>query len=500
MSAEHTEPGSAQVTEVRLAIVGSGFSGLGMAIRLKQAGIDDFVVLERADDLGGTWRDNSYPGAACDVPSHLYSFSFAPNPDWSNAFSAQPEIQDYLRDCARRFGVLAHLRYGHEVQEARWDEDSRRWVIRTSAGAVVARMLVSACGPLSDPTIPALPGLENFQGRAFHSAHWDHDFDLAGKRVAVIGTGASAIQFVPQIQPAVASLSLFQRTAPWIIPRADREFTSTEKALFGMFPQLQRLLRAGIYWARELYVLGFAYQTSLLKAAERIARRHLHNQVPDAALRERLTPDFTIGCKRILISNDYYPALATPNTEVVTDGIHEIREHSIVTTDGVERETDAIIFGTGFHVTDLPVADRIIGREGETLAAAWKDGMQAHRGTAVSGFPNLFLIIGPNTGLGHTSMVFMIESQLTYILDALRTMDREGAETVEVRRSAQDAYNDRVQRRMKNTVWTVGGCASWYLDEQGRNSTLWPDFTWKFRHETRKFDAANYLATPARPN
>jgi cation diffusion facilitator CzcD-associated flavoprotein CzcO len=490
---------------VKVAVIGSGFAGLGMAIRLKQMGISDFVVLERAGEVGGTWRDNTYPGAACDVPSHLYSFSFAPNPDWSSSFSPQAEIQDYLRRTTDDFGIRPHLRLGAEVRHARWDDARERWHIDTTAPGARgvpekdvydAQFLVSATGALSDPSLPDLPGLDRFAGTTFHSARWRHDHDLSGERVAVIGTGASAIQFVPQIQPRVGQLSVFQRTPPWIVPRWDRRFTRPERWMFRHLPVTQRLARTGIYWSREAYVFGFAFDPRLMKTAELVARAHLRRQVPDPELRARLTPDYTIGCKRILISNDYLPALSQPNVDLVTTGITEVRERSIVTADGRERPVDTIIFGTGFHVTDMPIASRLAGRDGVVLADHWREGAHAHRGTTTAGFPNLFMLVGPNTGLGHTSQVFMIESQINYVADALRSADARGAATVEVRPAAEAAWNARVQADMEGTVWTSGQCASWYLDAAGRNTTLWPSFTFRFRRETRRFDPAAYHFGP----
>jgi cation diffusion facilitator CzcD-associated flavoprotein CzcO len=479
-------------------VIGAGFAGLCTAIKLDEAGETDFVVVEKGSDVGGTWRDNTYPGAACDVPSHLYSFSFAPNPDWSSSFSPQDEIQDYLRRCATDFGVRPHLRTSTEVRAARWDEDSRRWHVKSNRGTYDAQFLVSATGALSDPSIPALPGLERFEGTAFHSSRWDHHHDLTGERVAVVGTGASAIQFVPQIQPKVGAVSVFQRTPPWIVPRWDRRFTRAERWMFRHLPASQRLARTGIYWSREAYVFGFAFDPRLMKAAEMVARAHLRRQVPDPGLRARLTPDYTIGCKRILISNDYLPALSRPNVDLVTSGIAEVRERSIVTADGVERPVDTLIFGTGFRVTDIPVASRLVGRGGLLLSEHWRDGMHAHRGTTTAGFPNLFLLVGPNTGLGHTSQVVMIESQIAYVVDALRQAGARGAATVEVRPEAEAAWNAQVQEDMAGTVWTSGNCASWYLDSAGRNTTLWPSFTWRFRRETRRFDPAAYqFGSPA---
>ncbi len=474
----------------RIVVIGTGFAGIGMAVRLKQAGYDDFVVLERAEDVGGTWRDNTYPGCRCDVPSHLYSFSFAPNPDWSSTFSPQPEIEDYLRNVTESYGVRPHIRFGNTVESARWVDGT--WQITTNQQTFTADIVLSGMGPLAEPSYPKLPGIEDFEGEVFHSARWNHDLNLSGRKVAVIGTGASAIQFVPAIQPEVEELHLFQRTPPWVMPRPDRKITAAEKAIYRRFPLVQKAVRAGIYWGRESMVLGFAKLPAIMKQAQKVAEKHLAHQVRDPLLRAKLTPDFTLGCKRVLISDDYYPALARPNVEVVTDGIAEVTPTGIVTTEGVKHEVDTIVYGTGFKVTDLPVMDMVHGRDGVSLREAWVDGMEAHLGTAIAGFPNFFMLIGPNTGLGHSSMVFMIESQIAYILDALKTMDAQGLREVEVRRDVQRAFVDGVRSSMRNTIWTRGGCTSWYLDSEGRNTTLWPSFTFRFRRLTRRFDPAEY--------
>ncbi len=484
---------------VRVAIVGAGFAGLGLAIRLRQCGVSDFVVFERGDDIGGTWHDNTYPGCRCDVPSHLYSFSFAPNPHWSESFSPQPEIEDYLRRVAREHGVMPHVRLGHEMLSAVWDEAAAVWRIETSGGSWTADVFAPAVGALSEPSTPSLPGLDTFEGTVFHSARWKHEHDLTGERVAVVGTGASAIQIVPQIQPKVARLEVYQRTAPWVLPRREREFTRLEKRLFTSLPVAQKLVRTGIYWGRELYVLGFTSHPKLMSAAERIARRHLAEQVPDPALRAKLTPGYRIGCKRILLANDYYPALSADNADVVTEPIREVTPTGIVTADGVAHDVDTIIFGTGFQVTAPPVARRVAGAGGRTLADAWSTGMQAYLGTTVAGFPNMFFLVGPNTGLGHSSMVFMIESQVAYILDALRVLERTGGAAVDVVPDVQAAYNTALQQRLQGTVWTNGGCVSWYLDASGRNTTLWPEYTWKYRWATRKFDPGSYVVRAPQP-
>jgi cation diffusion facilitator CzcD-associated flavoprotein CzcO len=481
-----------ELEHVRVAVIGSGFGGLGAAVRLRREGITDFVVLERADSVGGTWRDNSYPGCACDVPSHLYSFSFAPNPDWPRAFSGQEHIRAYLERVTDTFGLRPHLRFGAEVRQARWDAETSRWHLTTAAGDLTADVVVSATGPLSDPKIPDIPGIEDFPGRVFHSARWDHDYDLKGKRVAMVGTGASAIQIVPAIQPEVASLTVVQRTPPWVMPRVDRGVSTAERWLHGKVPATAKARRGLLWLIREFQVGAFVRHPKLLKAAERVAAGHLRRSVKDPELRARLTPDYTIGCKRILLSNTYYPALAQPNTEVVTSALTEVRGSTIVTADGTEREVDAIVFGTGFHVTDMPIGDRVIGADGRTLAEHWKDGMAALRGCAVDGFPNLLFIIGPNTGLGNSSMILMIESSLNYVADFMRTLDATGAAALTARPEAVTAWNEEMQRRAARTVWNTGGCKSWYLDANGRNTTAWPGTTAEFRRATRQLQLSEY--------
>lgn len=477
---------------VRVLVIGAGFAGLGTSIALEREGIDH-VVLERAGDLGGTWRDNHYPGCKCDVPSHLYSFSFALNPEWTSTYSGQEEIWAYLRRCADRFGVRDRIRCGVEVREACWDATAQRWEVDTSAGRWTADVVVSATGGLSVPAVPDLPGLDRFAGTVFHSAQWNDGHPLEGERVAVVGTGASAVQLVPRIQPRVDRLLLFQRTPAWVLPHGDRPIRDWERALYRRLPALQRLVRAGVYWSRELLVLGLCKDPRWMEPVRRIATRHLERQVPEPALRARLMPSFSPGCKRLLPSNEYYPALTADNVDVVTDPIREVGAHGIVTAAGAEHAVDTIILATGFRVTDNPTFARLRGRDGRSLADAWRDaGMQAYLGATVAGFPNLFLVTGPNTGIGHTSLVVMIEAQVRYVVDALRTMARRGLAEVEVRPDAQDAFNEDLQRRMRRTVWNAGGCASWYLDARGRNTTLWPDFTWRFRRRTRRFDAGAY--------
>jgi cation diffusion facilitator CzcD-associated flavoprotein CzcO len=479
-------------SHVRVAIVGAGFSGLGMAIRLRQDGIDDFVVLERAGEVGGTWRDNTYPGCQCDIPSALYSFSFAPNPDWSRFYPLQAEIRQYLRRCAERFGVMPHIRFGREVLGADWDEDSSCWRLQTSGGPLSADVLVGGMGGLSQPSVPEIPGLERFQGTVFHSADWNHDHDLTGERVAVIGTGASAVQFVPRIQPLAGRLHVFQRTPSWVMPDPDRPVTSAERFLFSRVPMTQRLLRTLIYLLQEATVLGTIVDRRLSKGLELIARRHLRNQIADPELRAKLTPSYTIGCKRITLSDSYYPALMKPNVELVTDPIAAVTERGIRTADGSERELDTIILGTGFKVLDSPAYERVRGRGGLTLGDAWRGSPRAYLGATVAGFPNLFLLVGPNSAGGYNSIVFTTEAHVNYALAGLREMRRRGAKVVDVRPDVYEQWSRETDRTLRGSVWNQGGCTSWYLDPNGRNGVWWPGFTWRLWQKTRRFNPGDY--------
>ncbi|MGY1732393.1 flavin-containing monooxygenase [Geodermatophilus sp. SYSU D01045] len=477
----------------RVAIVGSGFSGIGTAVALQRAGIDDFVVLERADSLGGTWRDNEYPGAACDVPSHLYSFSFAPKRDWSHVYSRQPEIRAYLEDVAARYGVLPHLYCDTDVVSGRWDDDALVWHLETSRGRLTADVVVSGAGGLVEPHLPDVPGIGTFTGPSFHSARWDHSVDLAGKRVAVVGTGASAAQFVPELQKVAAEVVVFQRTPPWVVPRQDRAYTEREHRLWARVPALLRLARGGQYLAREARLGVWTGGGRLRGFVTKQALAFLEQQVPDPGLRAKLTPDYAIGCKRVIVSDDYLRSLTQPNVEVVASPVAEVRPHAVVDADGTEHEVDVVVYGTGFRAMDIPLGHRLVGREGRTLREEWdRDGVRAHRGTTVAGFPNLFLLLGPNTALGHTSVVLMIEAQIGYVVAALERMRETGAGALEVRRSAQDAYDARLQAELTDTVWNAGGCRSWYRDEQGRNFTLWPTHTYTFMREMQRFDADAY--------
>ncbi|MDH6627896.1 cation diffusion facilitator CzcD-associated flavoprotein CzcO [Streptomyces sp. LBL] len=485
---------------VRVAVVGSGFGGLGAAVRLRREGVTDFVVLERAGSVGGAWRDNTYPGCACDVPSHLYSFSFAPHPDWPRTFSGQEHIRAYLEHVADVFRLRPHIRFDSEVKRMAWDAEKLRWDIETSSGNLSADVVVSATGPLADPKIPQIPGLKSFPGKVFHSARWDHDYDLRGKRVAMVGTGASAIQIVPAVQPLAERLTLFQRTPPWVLPRVDRAISGAERALHRALPFTTQARRGLLWGIRELQVQAFTKHPDELGLVEQVAKLNMARYIKDPALRAELTPDYRIGCKRILLSSDYYPALARPNVDVVASGLSEIRGSTLVAADGAEAEVDAIVFGTGFHVTDTPIADRVVGADGRTLAESWKDGMEALRGTSAAGFPNWLTVIGPNSGLANSSMILVIESQLNYLADFVRQLNVLGGRVaLDARPRAVRAWNHRVQERMKRTVWNTGGCTSWYMDANGRNTTIWPGTTTEFRRATRRVDLGEYdvLRVPA---
>jgi cation diffusion facilitator CzcD-associated flavoprotein CzcO len=475
-----------------IVIVGAGFAGLCMAIRLARAGIHDFKILEHADEVGGTWRDNRYPGAACDVESHLYSFSFEPNPNWSRTFASQPEILEYLLRCTEKFGLRPYIRFGVSVTRAQYDDGTGCWAIETAGGgALRARALVLCCGGLSRPAYPEIAGLEAFEGRTFHSAQWDRTAVLEGKKVAVIGTGASAIQIVPSIAPRVETLYVFQRTAPWILPKPDRVIPGLSRAIFRRMPLLQRLLRLAIYWRREATAVGFVVWPAILRIAERLARRNLARRVVDPDLQARLIPSYAMGCKRILPTNDYYGALTRSNVELVTEPIDCIRRRSILTRDGKDRPLDVIILATGFRASEPVAPFEIVGREGRRLDDVWSRGAEAYLGTTVSGFPNLFFVIGPNTGLGHGSMVFMIEAQVRYILSSIEAMRARKIDVVEVRPDVQARFNERLRVRLRRTVW-ASGCKSWYQTRDGKNTTLWPGFTFEFRIKTRRFDGESY--------
>jgi len=465
-----------------------------MAIRLKQAGYHHFVILEKNDDLGGTWRDNKYPGCACDVPSHMYSFSFELNPGWSRMFAPQHEIWQYMRRCAGKYGVAAHIRYGCAVERMEWDDTLGRWRIATAAGELyTARAIVSGIGALHVPSIPEIPGADRFAGAAFHSAQWDRSGDLSGQRVAVVGTGASAIQFVPEIAKHARRVHVFQRTPPWIHPRPDFEIPPAIRDTFAAAPLVMRAFRDGIYWLLEARAVGFAVHPRLMAPLQWIAERHIEHQIGDPALRAKVTPDYTIGCKRILLSSDYYPALTRPNVDLVSSPIARITETGLACADGSACDVDVIIYGTGFKTVEAVAELNVAGRDGVKLQDVWRGGIEAYHGITVAGFPNFFLLLGPNTGLGHNSVVFMIESQVQHVLSCLRLLARQNGKTIEVRASALRRFNDGIQRRLRRAVWSEGGCKSWYLDADGTNRVLWPGFSFEYWARTRRARRTDYV-------
>jgi len=472
-------------------IIGSGFGGIGAAIRLKQQGVSALTIFEKASDIGGVWRDNVYPGAACDVPSHLYSFSFEPKPDWSRRYAEQPEIHAYLKHCANKYGLAPHLKLNTEVTAAAFDEARALWCVTLATGEVhEAQMLVTATGQLNRPLMPQVKGLSSFKGPQFHSARWDHSISLAGQRVAVIGTGASAIQFVPRIAPKAGAVTLFQRSAPYVIPKGDHLYGETARRLFAKLPLVQALSRAKEYVVHETRALGvvsYPVLTGLMKPG---FRRLLTESVKDETLLAKLTPDYPVGCKRIMISNDYYAALARPNVSVVTDAIREVTEQGLVTADGELHEADVLIYGTGFAALDFLAPMHITGLQGRELNASWRDGAEAYLGVSVSGFPNLFMLYGPNTNLGHSSIVYMLESQITYLCDAIRHL-AQGKKWLDVKPEVQGAFNARIQQRSKKTVWD-SGCTSWYKTASGKNTNNWPGYTFEYRRATRRLRPEDY--------
>ncbi|MBD9628602.1 flavin-containing monooxygenase [Pseudomonas sp. PDM19] len=476
----------------RVLIIGAGFAGLGLAIRLQQAGIQDFLILEKAADVGGCWRENVYPGAACDVPSHLYSFSFEPKADWSRKFAPQAEILDYARHCADKYRLRERIRFNCEVREASFDEAAGEWRVTCADGEELrAQSLVCALGQLSRPLIPKLPGIERFQGKAFHSAQWDHGAPLEGKRVAVVGTGASAIQFVPQIAPKVAELLLFQRSAAYVIPKPDRPYADWERRIKSRLPWLQRLDRGLKYIQHEARALAFTVFPPMMKIMRISFHLHMRKSISDPQLRARLEPDYPMGCKRILISNDYYPALARSNVKLVDTGIREVTEDAIVTRDGVRHPVDTIIYGTGFAATEFLAPMQITGLAGRELNQAWSDGAEAYKGISVSGFPNFFILYGPNTNLGHNSIIYMLESQFPYVLGCLQRIQREGLKYLDLKPQAQQGFNRQLQHDLRHTIWERG-CSSWYKTASGRNTVNWPGFTFRYRQQTRQPEFADY--------
>jgi cation diffusion facilitator CzcD-associated flavoprotein CzcO len=476
---------STDPTRTRVVIVGAGFGGLGLAIKLKASGADDFVILEKSDSVGGVWSNNRYPGAACDIPSHLYSFSFEPRADWPQKFASQSEILKYLRHCVQKYGVAPHILFRTEVSDARWNEETAHWMVRTADGRLFeTQALVTATGQLSRPVVPQLPGLKDFSGAAFHSADWPDGCDLSGKNVAVVGTGASAIQIVPSIAPIAGKLYVFQRSAAYVLPKPDGFYSRFELSLFKKFPAMLKLSRLRMYLQHEARALAFVTWRAALRVKRGAFFRHLNRGVGDAKLRQRLVPDYSIGCKRILLSNDFFPAMARANVELVTHSIREIRPHGIVDETGTERSVDVIIFATGFSATDFLVPIKITGVAGRDLHQSWKAGAEAYLGIVVAGFPNLFMLYGPNTNLAHNSIIYMLEGQIGYVMACLKRLQRGEIRTLDVKKTAQGSFNAAIQRRLNKSVWAKG-CSSWYLTATRKNTTNWPGYSLGFRLQTR---------------
>ena len=483
--------------ETTVAIIGSGFSGLGMAIQLRRRGRDDFLILEKSHDIGGTWRDNTYPGCGCDVPTAIYSYSFEQNPYWSQMWSSQPEIQAYLQRITDKYDLRRKAVFGTEIVAAHWDDAAARWHLRSAEGrTITAQFVVLGVGPLNVPRIPKLNGIESFTGSVFHSAQWDHSVDLTGKKVAVIGTGASAIQFVPVIAEQVGQLQLYQRSPAWVLGRKNPTIPKALQKLFAKVPLTRNFFRAVSYWIAESLALGLHGYGSLHKPLEWAANANIRKSVKDPALVAKLTPNYQIGCKRLLFSPTYYPALARPNAEVITDGIAEVRPGSIVTADGTEHAVDVIIYATGFHVFDRFDSFECRVDGGESLTQRRKtDGARAHLGINVAGVPNAFFLMGPNTGVTHNSIVFMIEQQIKFALRAMDGMQQRAAASIQVRQDAQDRFNEDIQRRLAKRVWSTAGCTSWFVDDKGVNRVLWPGFTWQYWRAARNFDETEFEFT-----
>ncbi|MFD0362967.1 flavin-containing monooxygenase [Nocardia sp. GCM10030253] len=481
-----------------VAVIGGGFAGIGAAIRLKQQGISEFAIFERGTAIGGTWRDNTYPGAACDIPSRLYSYSFAPNPNWSHTYSGSNEILGYIESMAAEFRLHKHFRFGHNITGIAFDETVGLWDITVEgrADTVHARTVVVASGPLANASFPAIPGLETYQGHKIHSARWDHDYDFTGKKVAVVGTGASAVQIIPELVDKAASVKVFQRTPGWVLPRVNRRTNSLTKELYRRVPAAETLARRAWFYGHESVALGVVWNTPLTRVVELVGRAQLHRQVKDPWLRRQLTPDFRAGCKRLLMTDDYYPALQQDNCKLITWPIARISEQGIRTAEGIEHQADCIVFATGFDVSKTGTPIPITGRDGRVLAEEWQRGAFAYKSVAVSGYPNLFFTFGPNSGPGHNSALVYMEAQIDYLVGAIKTIVDQDLRMLDVRRDRQDTYNAAMQRRLTGTTWN-SGCRSWYLTEDGFNATMYPGFATQYVNQLRTVDLDDYNVVPA---
>jgi len=475
----------------QIVVIGAGFAGIGLGVRLRQRGIKDFVICERNDSVGGTWFEHTYPGCGCDIPTHLYSYSFARNPSWTRLFPTQKEILAYVRAISDEHGVTPHIRLGCEMKRCRWDEATARWHVRTSHGDMTCDVLVSAIGATAEPDEPDIPGLDTFAGHRFHSARWDWDHDLGGERVAVIGTGPAAAQFVPKIQPQTGRLLVFQRTPPWVIPHFDRPVPGLERLLYRLLPPAQDLQRNLFFAMYEACGVGFRGHTQLIAPIEALGRAHLRRQVHDKALRGKLTPRYRFGCKRPILSNTYYPTLARPGVDVITEGIARVDGNAILTRDGARHEVDTIISAIGYRYSRSLLVDRVIGAAGLTLGETWRHSPRAYLGTTVPGFPNMFILLGPNS-IGINSVIFSLESQIAYVIDALRMMRERDVTRIELAPEALEGYVAECDRRSAGSVWTEGGCKAYYTDDDGRNFAIYPGFVSEYRFRTRRFDPAPY--------
>lgn len=482
---------SKAVAFYRVIVIGGGFAGLGAAIKLKEAGIHDFILLEKADELGGVWRENTYPGCACDVPSALYSYSFEPNPSWSRVFAGQAEIKQYLQNTALKYQVMPHVHFNHEALAATWSDAKQCWFIKTNQGELHSQFAIMACGPMHEPVIPDVKGLKDFKGEIFHSSRWRHDLDLTGKRVAVVGTGASAIQFIPQIQPLVKQLTVFQRTPHWVLPKSDMPLPAPLQTVFKYLPVTQSLMRGSVYGIFESLNGGLQSNVAM-RQVQRIAEFHIKQGIKDPELRGKVTPNYVIGCKRILQSNEWYPALAQPNVEVVAATLSEVKDNQLFTSDGHCVEADVIILGTGFEVAEPPIAQRVFNRHGQSMSEVWQGSPEGYMGTMVADCPNGFLMFGPNIAVSSSAFI-IIEAQLAYIIDALKQAIHQNIQTIEVDPVRMARFNQRVQVALKTTVWNKGGCQSYFIDRNGRNSTVWPWTTFKMRQQLSHFNLNEYL-------
>jgi len=482
----------------RVVVVGAGFGGIGMALALERAGIRDFLVLDRGDDLGGTWRDNTYPGLACDVPAHLYSFSFR-SARWSRRFPPRQEILAYLHALSEERGLGRYLRFGSGVAAAEFDERRAVWNLTlTGGGTLEANAVVSAVGQLNRPRLPDIAGRDDFAGPSWHSACWDHSVDLTGKRVAVVGTGASAIQFVPEVAKAAAHIDVYQRSAPYILPKIDRPYTQAEQVLYEKLPVVRKADRLRIFLYGELLTSGFVLSPKFLAVPMQLWRHQLRSQIADPQLREKCVPDYVMGCKRVLFSNNWYSTLARPNVELITDPIGRIAPGGVVMADGTARPADVIIYGTGFKTLDFLAPMSVTGLAGRRLDEVWHEGAEAYLGITVSGFPNFFMLYGPNTNLGGNSIIYMLEGQISYVLGAIRALEKESLDWLDVRPEVQRSFNTWVDAASRTSVWE-SGCHSWYTTASGRNTNNWPDHTFLYRYRVRRFDLARYRVMPKRP-